>query len=102
MNNKLTGDIKKTLEALQRAGSKGIHSLHLNATVGTTRAAARVNDLINLGYRIDNNGGKKEKMGNSWGVRYTLISSPSPKGEYVFDNETNTAHWVETRQESLL
>lgn len=72
MSHRLTGDTKKTLEALKRAGKHGVHSFELNRIVGTTRAAARVNDLIKLGYKISNGNGHKELMGTAFGVRYTL------------------------------
>lgn len=100
----LKGDIKKTLIALRNAGSRGIHSLHLNAIVGTTRSAARVNDLINLGYKIDNNNGKREKLGSSWGVRYTLIEKPPVKTAYHFVDGVAIPYTVQEKpvQESLL
>lgn len=62
-------DTQKCLEALQRAGNNGIHSFHLNYIIGTTRCAARINDLKNQGYSITS---KYEKIGDSMGVRYFL------------------------------
>lgn len=66
-------DIAKTLEILQKSGQRGIHSFELNNAIGTTRAAARIQDLKNLGYVIS---ATHEKYGDSWGVRYFLLSQP--------------------------
>ena len=66
---KINTDRQKCLEALQRAGSQGVHSFHLNQIIGTTRAAARCQDLKDQGYNITS---QWEKMGNSTGVRYFL------------------------------
>ena len=59
----------KTLQTLQRVGLYGIHSFHLMKEVGSTRVAARVNDLKKKGYLIDS---KKETFGGVEGCRYTL------------------------------
>lgn len=90
-------DVQKTLQLLTEAGSSGMHSFDLNKLVGTTRIAARVNDLKAQGYEITS---IYEKRGDSHGCRYFLISSSSvkpqtskkqvkeqPKG--YFDNERN-------------
>lgn len=66
-------DVQKTLELLQQAGDKGIHSFDLNRLVGTTRSAARIQDLKNLGYDIE---AFPETIGTSRGVRYFLTDSP--------------------------
>ena len=59
----------KTLEILQRVGLYGIHSFHLMKEVGSTRVAARVNDLKKKGYIIES---KRETLGGVEGCRYYL------------------------------
>jgi hypothetical protein len=73
---KINTDTQKCLEALQRAGSEGVHSFHLNQIIGTTRAAARCQDLKDQGYNITS---QWEKMGNSTGVRYFLHEGANVK-----------------------
>lgn len=93
MNN---NDVLKTLDALRKAGDTGVHSFELNRIVGTTRAAARVRDLRKQGYSITS---KREQLGDAWGVRYFLTSSPvheSPLFQqkpirWEFDMKTYTA-----------
>lgn len=91
---KLNTDVQKTLKALRSAGNTGIHSFQLNNIVGTTRSAARINDLKKLGYII--NSKKHVKMGNSWGAVYTLATEPvennqeKTKKYYIFNDRTNT------------
>ena len=65
-------DKQQTLWVLKKVGDKGIHSFELNRLIGSTRAAARINDLKHEGYQIDT---KHEKVGNAWGVRYFLRKS---------------------------
>lgn len=100
----LPNDTQKALKALQLAGAKGMHSFHLNHFIGTTRAAARIQDLKDMGYNITS---KRERMGNTWGCRYYLMGQPvikntqylMPKGHFV------GSEWVEDvepRQEVLL
>lgn len=60
-------DIYKTLRCLQQAGSNGVHGFDLNRIIGTTRAAARINDLKKLGYNITS---VWENKGNAKGKRY--------------------------------
>lgn len=62
-------DCEKTLKALREAGEKGVHSFDLNHIVGTSRSAARVNDLKNEGHHIIS---VPEIKGGSRGVRYYL------------------------------
>ena len=78
-------DIQKTLQTL-REHPKGIHSFDLNRIVGTTRSAARINDLKRLGYHIDSR--QHVKMGNSWGAVYTLIETTKPEMTWItYENE---------------
>lgn len=108
---KLTGDVKITFDLLKKADTTGIHSFELNRLVGTTRSAARIRDLKDLGYIIQS---KPERLGDAYGVRYTLTEgrgapqkhaghlgaevSPAPSREshYEFDNETGTARLIES------
>lgn len=94
MTKFLHNDVKKTLQILQECGNKGIHSFQLNHLVGTTRSAARINDLKKLGYQIES---KFEELNGCRGVRYFLITSPieEPKKELklIFDNTTNSCRW---------
>lgn len=76
----MKNDTAKTLEILQKAGQKGIHSFELNTAVGTTRSASRVKDLKYLGYTIN---AIHEKYGNSWGVRYFLVNQPQKQASVV-------------------
>ncbi len=66
-------DTQKVLDILKDRGEKGIHSFHLNQLVGTTRAAARIQDLKDQGYSIYS---KPERMGDSVGCRYFLSETP--------------------------
>ncbi len=72
----------RALHYLRQAGSSGIHSFDLNKLVGTTRIAARINDLKHLGYNITS---VHERKGRSWGVRYVL--RVHKKLAYEFDAE---------------
>lgn len=83
-------DIQKCLEILKRVDDKGVHSFLLNQELGTTRSAARINDLKNLGYSIIS---KKEKLGNSWGCRYFLSSPIENKPKYIFDAERQVYYY---------
>ena len=101
---RLTGDTKKTLEILKERGSRGIHSFELNEAVGTFRCAARIRDLKNVGYNITS---VREKLGDAYGARYTLVTGTATQSEatpqvmhpilqpvYEFDNEKGTARLV--------
>lgn len=66
-------DTAKCLKILQRVGLYGIHSFHLNQEIGTTRCAARIQDLKDKGYNITST---SERLGDAVGVRYFLQSSP--------------------------
>ena len=98
-------DVKKTLEILRNAGASGVHSFDLNRLVGTTRSAARIDDLKKLGYVITS---KPEKMGDSRGVRYYLFENKKkveaetvkPGLRLIF--EGNTARWVKDGQQEIL
>lgn len=83
---KQNSDTAKCLKILQRVGLYGIHSFHLNQEIGTTRCAARIQDLEDLGYTIHST---PERLGDARGVRYTLGSSPitqeKKKPVYQFD-----------------
>lgn len=70
---KQNSDTAKCLKILQRVGLYGIHSFHLNQEIGTTRCAARIQDLKDKGYTIHST---PERLGDAMGVRYTLGSSP--------------------------
>ena len=86
-------DTELTLQALQNAGNAGVHSFDLNRLVGTIRAAARVNDLKNLGYQIT---ARPETLGNARGVRYFLVSSP--KATLFFDAIRQVQVYVEVKE----
>lgn len=92
---KTNNDVRKTLETLQQSGKAGVHSFDLNHIVGTTRAAARIQDLKELGYTIT---AISEVKNGCRGVRYFLGSSPTPTKQtsqkpirWVFDTERNVA-----------
>lgn len=57
----------RTLEILKKSGYYGIHSFPLMKEAGTTRVAARVNDLKKQGHIIES---KKETYGGVDGCRY--------------------------------
>lgn len=95
---KTTTDTEKCLQALISSGATGVHSFDMNAIIGTTRAAARINDLKAQGYVITS---VYEKRGDSHGCRYFLTSSSQPlkinskkqvkeKTVYTFNEETQT------------
>lgn len=65
----MTTKLTKTLQALQKAGFYGMHSFPLMKEVGTTRVAARVNDLKKQGYIIES---KRETLYGVEGCRYYL------------------------------
>ena len=67
---------EKALELLTKAGTEGIHSFTLNYQIGSTRSAARINDLKKQGHKITS---VFEKIGGSMGVRYFLMSEPPKK-----------------------
>lgn len=71
-------DTIKCLQILKDRGDKGVHSFHLNKLIGTTRSAARIQDLEDQGYTIT---ATLEKMGDTWGKRYTLVTGDSKKIE---------------------
>lgn len=73
---------KLALLFLKQAGSAGVHSFDLNRLIGTTRCAARVQDLKDQGYDITS---VFERKGRSWGVRYFLRSKEEYKPSYKFD-----------------
>jgi len=83
-------DVDKTLQALRKAGSKGIHSFELNYIVGTTRSAARIQDLKDKGYRISS---KPEKLGDSWGVRYSIEGDTEKKPNLIFDPDRQVYYY---------
>jgi hypothetical protein len=91
----MTTDTQKCLDILRKAGAFGVHSFELNRAIGTTRAAARVDELKKLGHKITT---KYEKLGDAYGVRYILDPSKpnteastkvQKKKVYVFDREKN-------------
>lgn len=92
-------DIELTLTALRQVGKEGIHSFTLNHLVGTTRAAARIQDLKDMGYLITS---KHETKGTSRGVRYFLDTEPTDKqlaeAEYKWIFEDNKALYVRVTQ----
>lgn len=81
---------QRTLELLKEAGDKGVHSFTLNYKVGTTRSAARINDLKRQGYNITS---IIEKMGDSTGVRYFLLPQDS-KQRVKEKQEDRPFKWV--------
>lgn len=60
--------LNKTLDALKNA-PYGIHSFDLMKVAGTTRVAARINDLKKMGYSISS---KRETLHGVEGCRYKL------------------------------
>ena len=87
-------DCEKCLMYLKQAGSIGVHSFDLNVLAGTSRSAARINDLKSKGYKIAS---KREKRGDAIGVRYFLspeITNIPQKYKMVFDNKNNTVRKV--------
>lgn len=101
--------MKKTKQSiiyneLKRAGDRGVHSFDLNRIAQTTRTAARIQDLKDLGLSIIS---KKEKLGNAWGVRYylgektpvqagTVPQIQPQKKTYVFNEATQSCREVIT------
>lgn len=89
---KQNSDTAKCLKILQRVGLYGIHSFHLNQEIGTTRCAARIQDLKDKGYDITST---PEKLGDAVGVRYFLNKTPATQEKQkkeirgYFDNERN-------------
>lgn len=84
--------LDKTLSILQQRGTRGIHSFELNHLVGTTRSAARIKDLKDLGYTISS---IPEKYGDAIGVRYSLVSEPTvAKPQHTWDFSGNFAKKV--------
>lgn len=87
----MNSDTQKTLQILRERKSLGVHSFELNKLVGTTRSAARVQDLKDMGHSIS---AVREKMGDAVGVRYYLVSEKiepiSPNG-YRWTFKGNTA-----------
>lgn len=77
-------DNEMALRALREAGRNGVHSFVLNKIIGTTRAAARINDLKKRGYQIAS---QPQLLGNARGSRYFLLASPmeKQKPQYAFD-----------------
>ena len=67
-------DTQKCLQILKRSGLYGIHSFHLNKEIGTTRSAARIEDLKKLGYTIES---VPETLNGCRGCRYFLRTSPT-------------------------
>ncbi len=90
-------DCEKALMYLKQSGTTGVHSFDLNQLIGSTRSAARVNDLKAKGYKIAS---KREKRGDSYGVRYFLSPSITndhqiaQKYKLVFDDKSNTVKKV--------
>jgi len=62
-------DCQKTLEYLRQSKNRGCHSFDLMHLVGTTRIAARIDDLKKQGFSITS---VKEKKGDALGCRYYL------------------------------
>lgn len=85
-------DCQRTLQLLREAGKAGIHSFDLNSRVGTTRAAARIDDLKRQGHKIS---AVYERRGNSLGVRYFLTQKVNKKVEDHWDFSTGKAIWIE-------
>ena len=79
---------QRTLEILKQSGDKGIHSFILNNLIGSTRSAARIQDLKDQGYSITS---VFEKMNGSLGVRYFLRESPADDKENI---ENRPFKWV--------
>lgn len=76
-------DTEKTLELLKAYGTKGCHSFVLNKLVGTTRIAARINDLKNQGHNITS---VPEKMDGALGCRYFLNqATPTKTRKLIFE-----------------
>lgn len=76
---------KLALYYLKEAGLTGIHSFDLNRLIGSTRAAARIQDLKDQGYSIAS---RLERRGRSWGKRYFFIGKANQTkrvAEYKFD-----------------
>ena len=74
------------LQILKQCGNFGCHSFDLNSWAHTTRAAARIDDLKQLGHNIYT---IHERKGRAWGVRYFLRNNLIQEGkpEYRFDSE---------------
>lgn len=84
-------DCEKALQILKERRSLGVHSFELNNLLGTTRSAARIQDLKDQGHSIS---AVHEKRGGSLGVRYYLVSekeNPIPASGYRWIFKGNTA-----------
>ena len=77
-------DIQKTLDNLRAYGNKGCHSFVLMKLVGSTRVAARIEDLKKRGYRITS---VPEEMDGTTGCRYFLYEDSPRKPQVVFNND---------------
>lgn len=74
-------DCELTLQILQTAGPRGVHSFDLMRMINSPRAGARICDLKKKGYSISS---VSEKKGDAIGVRYFLVHSPiTQKQTYV-------------------
>ncbi len=80
-------DLKKTLDTLRAYGKKGCHSFILMKLVGSTRVAARVDDLQKQGYHITS---IYEDLDGTPGCRYFLHEERKLPKKIIFDNENNT------------
>ena len=75
-------DIDKTLDILRTYKIKGVHSFILMKLVGSTRVAARIEDLKKRGYNIRS---VPEKMDNALGCRYFLEEVRAVKPQIIFN-----------------
>lgn len=75
-------DLQKTLENLRAYGSRGCHSFILMKLVGSTRVAARIEDLKKQGYSIRS---IPENMDGQLGCRYFLEEDRLKRPEIIFN-----------------
>jgi len=88
-------DCEKALQILKERRSLGVHSFELNTLLGTTRSAARIQDLKDMGHSISS---VPEKRGDSLGVRYYLVAemqNPTQKNGR-WDFSTGNARWIQS------
>ena len=91
-------DCEKIIELLRKAGKNGMHSFDLNNIVGTTRTAARINDIKKQGYKITS---QYEKKGRSLGVRYFLNEKPKMQPRWVFEDGVARQAYNNSEQKSI-
>lgn len=72
----------RLLDALRRAGARGIHTLEIRTQLRIGNPGERRKDLIRLGFGVSST---TERRGRTHGARYILISEPQTGGSNPSD-----------------